>query len=122
MRYSSNPLAKRRHFDHVGGLDTNIISNLIRTESVFIGKNRERQTNLSQASSLTLRELITDGRSESITLLRKPDFLFRDSVKENAKVMYDGNYKWLRRLGEQRFFLPDMERMFSVIHSIDVPP
>ena len=28
--------------------------------------------------------------------------------------MLDGGYKWLRRLRERRFFLPDMERMFSL--------
>jgi len=28
--------------------------------------------------------------------------------------MLDGIYKWLRRLGEHRFFLLDIERMFSL--------
>jgi len=48
-------------------------------------------------------------------LLKKPDFLFRDSINEDAEAMLDGNYKWLRRLGERCFFLPDMERMFSLL-------
>ena len=47
-------------------------------------------------------------------MLRKPNFLFGDSVNEDAEVMYDGSYKWLRQLGERHFFLPDMERMFSL--------
>ena len=48
-----------------------------------------------------------DGRleSEARSLFKKLDFLF-------AELMLDGSYKWLRRLGERRFFLPDMERMF----------
>jgi len=116
VRYSSNPLAKRHHFGHVGGPDSDIVSSLRRTISAFTGKNRERQTKLSQASSLTLRELITNGRFESnaCTLLRKLNFLFRDSVDKDAEMMYDGNYKWLHQLGERRFFLPIMERMFSL--------
>ena len=116
MRYSSNPLPKRRYFGHVGGPDPDIVSSLRRIVPAFTGKNRERQTKLSQASSLTLRELITDGRFESNarTSLRKPDFLFGNSVDEDAEVMYNGSYKWLRWLGERCFFLPDMERMFSL--------
>jgi len=75
VRYSSNPLAKRCHFGHVAGTD-DIVSNLRRTIPAFTEKNREQQTKLSQASSLTLRELITNGRFESNahTLLRKLDF------------------------------------------------
>ena len=47
-------------------------------------------------------------------MLRKLTFLFEDFVNEDAEVMYDGSYKWLRRLRERCFFLPDMERIFSL--------
>ena len=116
MRYTSDLLAKRRHFVHVGGPNPNIISILSRTVRAFIAKDRERQTKLSQVSLLTLQELITDKRFElnAHMLLRKLDFLFKDFVNNDAEVMYDGSYKWLRRLKDCRFFLPDMERMFSL--------
>ena len=95
MKYFSNPLAKSHHFGHVGGPDPDIVSGLNRTVPAFTEKNRERQTKLSQASSLTLWKLIIDRRFESDahTLLRKPDFLFEDSVDEDAEVMYDDSYK-----------------------------
>jgi len=65
---------------------------------------------------LTLREILSDGRleSEARTLLRKPNFFFRDSIKENDEDVYDGHYKWLRQIGRGRFFLPGMERMFPL--------
>ena len=47
-------------------------------------------------------------------IAKKTDFLFGDSVDKDAEVMYDSGYKWLHRLGECRFFLPGMERMFSL--------
>jgi len=79
MRYTSNPLAKRHHFGHVGELEPDIVSGLSRTVPNFSGKNQKRQTKLSQASSLTLREPITVGRVElnACTLLRKQDFFIR---------------------------------------------
>ena len=85
-------------------------------QCTLTGKDRERRTKLSLASSQTLQELITDERFESDTrlLLRKPDFLFGDSINEDAEVILDGSYKWLRQLGERRFFLSDMEMMFSL--------
>ena len=108
---------KRRHFGYVGGPDSDIISGLNRTVPVFTGMDRERQTKLSQARSLTLQDLNTDGRFESDarTLLRKQDFLFGDSINEDADVMLDGSYKWLHRVGEHRFFLSDMEMLFSLL-------
>ena len=65
-------------------MNSDIVSGLNRTVPVFTKKARERQTKLSQISSQTFRELITDGRFESdaCTLLRKLNFLFRDSVNE----------------------------------------
>jgi len=48
---------------------------------------------VEQASSQILRELITDGRleSEARSLLKKPNFLFEDSIDEDAEVMLDNS-------------------------------
>ena len=56
---------------------------------------------MSHASWQTLWELITDGglESETNSLFKKSDFLFRDSIDEDVEVMLDGSYKWLYRLG-----------------------
>ena len=61
-------------------------------------------------------ELLSDGQfeSDSCTLLRKPDFFFGDSIDEDEKVLYDDNYKWLRQIRNQRFFLPNMKHMFPL--------
>jgi len=63
---------------------------------------------------LTLREIISDGRfeSDSCALLRKPDFFFGNSIEEDEVIFYDKDYKWLRQIGNMRFFLPNMERMY----------
>ena len=57
---------------------------------------------------LTLWEIISDSRfeSDSHALLRKPDFLFDDSIEEDEAILilYDGDYKWLRQIGNRRFF------------------
>ena len=44
---------------------------------------------------LTLKEIISDGRfkSDSRALLKKPDFFFGDSIKEDEAALYDGDYK-----------------------------
>ena len=52
--------------------------------------------------------------SDARSFLRKPNFLFKDSINDDVEVMLDDIYKWLRRLGEHRFFLPYMEMMFSL--------
>ena len=51
---------------------------------------------------LTLMELISNGQFESDThtVLRKLDFLFGDSIKEDEEIMYSGNYKWLHQIRE----------------------
>ena len=107
---------EEHHFGQVGGLDPDAISKLDKTVPAFTRKSQEQRAKLSQASSQTLRELIADGRleSEARSLLKKPDFLFGDSINEDVGVMLDGSYKWLHRLGKRHFFLPDMERMFSL--------
>ena len=65
---------------------------------------------------LTLREILSDGQfeSDSRTLLRKPTFFFGDSIEEDETALYDGNYKWLRRIGNRKFFLPNMERTYPL--------
>ena len=80
VRYSSNPLAKRRHFGHVGGPDSDAVSKLNKTVPAFTGKSQERRAKLSQANSQVLRSLIMDGRLES----EEPDFLFGDFINEDG--------------------------------------
>ena len=65
---------------------------------------------------VTLREIISDGLFEmdSRTPLRKPAFLFGDSIDEDDRILHDEDYKWLRQIGDRRFFLPNMERMYSL--------
>jgi len=67
---------------------------------------------------LTLREIISDGRfeSDSCALLRKPDFLFGDSIEDDEAALYDGDYKWLRQIGNRRFFLPNIEQMYPLAY------
>ena len=123
MRYSSNPLAKSHHFGHMGGLDLNIVSSLRRIVLAFTGKNRKWQTKLSQASLLTLWELITDGRFELNvrTLLRKPDFFIRGFYQWGCR---GDVWRQLQMVSSALSFLPlgHGEDVFVVIHSINVPP
>ena len=83
---------------------------LQRTVPVTIGKSKEQRSWISKASMLTLRKIISDGRleSDSRALLRKPDFFFGDSIEEDEVVLYDGEYKWLRQIGNRWFFLLKM--------------
>ena len=112
MQYSSNPLFKKCHFGHVGGVNPNMIFVLQRTAPVTTGKSKERLSQISNASMLTLQEIISDGRFEldSRALMKKPDFFFGDSIEKDEAALYDGNYKWLRKIGNRRFFLSNMGR------------
>ena len=85
---------------------------------MIIGKSRERQSWVGNASMLTLWEIISDSRfeSNSCALLRKPDFFFGDSIEEDEAIFYDGDYKWLRQIGNKRFFLPNMKRMYPLAY------
>ena len=116
LRYSLNPLSKRQHFGHIGGPDANVIFSLWKTTPAFTGTNEERQARLTKGSALTLREPISDRNfeSDSWRLVRKPEFLFRDALKEDAENMYDGNYKWLCQIRNQRFFLSNIKWMFPL--------
>jgi len=104
VRYSSNPLSKKCHFGHVGGADRNLTFVLQRTAPVTTSKSKERKEKITKASILTLQEIISDGQFEldSRTLLRKPTFFFGDSIEEDETDLYDGNYKWLRQIGDRK--------------------
>ena len=124
VRYSSNLLTKRNHFGHIGGVDFNLLFSLQKTIPAFTRTNEERQARLIKGTASTLRELILDGRFESnYRLFKKPVFLAGDAIKKNEEVLFDGNYKWLRQIGERHFFLPNMEWMFplSYMQSISLP-
>jgi len=71
---------------------------------------------ISKDTMLTLRKIISDGQFESNSraLLRKPDFFFNDSIEEDEVALYDGNYKWLCQIGDRKFFLPNMERIYPL--------
>ena len=91
---------------------------LQKTAPVLADKSRKRRSRVSNASMLTLREIISDGqfKSDSRALLRKPNFLFSDSIEEDEAVLYDRDYKWLRQIGNRRFFLPNMKRMYPLTY------
>ena len=80
------------------------------------GKSKERKERISKASMVTLQEIISDGLFEmdSRTPLWKPAFLFDDAINEDDRILHDGDYKWLRQIGDRRFFLHNMERMYSL--------
>ena len=81
-------------------------------------KSKERPSQISNASMLTLQEIISDGRfkSDSRALLRNPDFFFGDSIEEDEVALHDGDYKWLRQISNRRFFLPNMERIYPLTY------
>ena len=80
------------------------------------GKLKERKERISKASMVTLREIISDGlfEADSHTPLLKPVFLFGDAIDEDDRILHDGDYKWLYQIGDMSFFLPNMERMYSL--------
>jgi len=83
---------------------------------VFALKPKERRDRLSNPSMLTFREIMTNRLFESDTrvVLKKPDFFFGDAITEEDRALYDRDYKWLRQIGDRRFFLPNMERMYPL--------
>ena len=80
------------------------------------GKSKERKKRISKGSMVTLRETISDGlfETDSRTPLRKPIFFFGDDIDEDDRILHNGDYKWLRQIGDRRFFLPNMERMYPL--------
>ena len=93
-----DPLSKRHHFGHKGGHDTNVRFCLGQQVPVFSYRNEERSEKLTRCSALTLRELITDGKLESLEResMRKPVYLFGDAMEADDDSIFYGNYKWLR--------------------------
>jgi len=83
---------------------------------VTTGKSKERKDRISKAHMLTLWEIISDGlfESDSRALLRKSVFFFGDAITEEDRILCDGDYKWLRQIGDKRFFHPNMERMYPL--------
>jgi len=91
---------------------------LQRTAPVIAGKLRERWSQVSNASMLTLREIISDDQleSDSYALLRKPNFFFGDLIEEDEAALYDGDYKWLCHIGNRIFFLPNIEWIYPLAY------
>ena len=118
VRYSSNPLSKKCYFGHVGGANPNLTFVLQKAAPVFALKSRERRDRLSNPSMLTFREIMINGRFESDTriTLKKPDFFFGDAIAKDDRILYDRDYKWLHQIGDMRFFLPNMERMYPLAY------
>ena len=83
-------------------MDLNVRFSLHKEAAIFTKGNEECKAKLSRGSALTLQELISDGRLESTdqTFLRKLVFLFGDSISKEDTSLYDGNYKWLRKIGD----------------------
>ena len=82
-------MSKKCHFGHVSGADPNMVFVLQRTAPVITGKSKERRSLISNASMLTLCEIIFYFQFEldSRALLRKPDFFFGDSIEEDEAAL-----------------------------------
>ena len=95
--HPSAPLAKKRHFGHVGGADCDLAFVLRRTVPVTADRSQERQERLSNVDMTTLRVLMTDATfiTDDRVKLEKPAFFFGDRVGDGGYSMYDGNYRWL---------------------------
>jgi len=92
VRYASNPLTKRNHFGHAGGVDFNLLFSLQKIVPIFTGTNEERQARLTKGTVYTLWELISDGRFESNDhhLFMKPVFLFGYAIKRTKRFCLTG--------------------------------
>jgi len=105
-------MTKRHHFGHEGGPYRNVRFGLHQSALVFAGKDKEWNARLTRYSALTFREIISDGRleSEDRKLIRKPMF-FGGSIVCSNDDFFDDNYKWLRQIGNRRFFLLNMRHI-----------
>ena len=123
--YPSDPLLQRHRFGCDGGMDVDTRFCLNKMARVFFSKNEERAAKLSRCSPLTLCELISDAKLEAadMSIMKKPAFLFGDSITVDDKQLHDGNYKWLRKIGDRFMFLPNMVRTvpLSYLQSMSVP-
>jgi len=48
--------------------------------------------------------------------LKKTDFFFGDAIAEDDRILYDRDYKWLRQIGDRRFFLFNIERTYPLAY------
>ena len=55
--------------------------------------------------------------------MKKPVFLFGDSIDADESPLIVGNYRWLRKIGDIFLFLPIMLRMvpLSYLQSMSIP-
>ena len=85
---------------------------------VFIARNREWNKKISWGSAMTLREIMTDGRfeSEKRALMKKPEFFYGDVIVDRDSDALEGKYKWIRVVGDQHLFPPDMDRIYHLIY------
>ena len=116
-------MSKRHHFDHESGPNKNVRFCPRQTEPVFAGKDKEQNARLTRCNSLTLREIISDGKLEYeyMKIIRKLIFFFGDSTNGKNDDLFDGNHKWLRQIGNWRFFLPNMEHiLLSYLQSMSI--
>ena len=97
-------------------MDSNMQFNLRQELPIFQDTDKDRVTLISDPNTDVLRVLVTDAKFEtgSRKKLTKPAFLFGDRVSISKGIMHGGHYKWLRQIGDRRFFLPDMHRMFPI--------
>jgi hypothetical protein len=97
VRYPSDPLLQHHHFGCEGGKDVDAHFCLYQEARVFSSKNEEHVAKLSRCSYLTFRELISDAKLEAanMSIMKKPTFLFGDSITADDRHLHDGDYKWL---------------------------
>ena len=117
VRYPRTPLTKHHHFGHKGGPDANWAFALPCKASTFAIKDQERSKRISEGSSATLREVMTDGsfQSSKRSLMKRPEYFYGDSIPDSSKG-FDGKYKWLRVVDGRNMFIPDMDRMYPLIY------
>ena len=41
---------------------------------------------------------------------------FGDAIAEDDKILYYGDYKWLCQIGDKKFFLPNVKRMYPLAY------
>ena len=114
--HSTAPFAKTSHFGRVGGADHRLTFALRRTVPVTADRSQVHREMIFDVDERTFRVLMTDAAFATDThiKLEKPVFFFGDHVGDGGHSMYDGNYRWLRQIGERRYFLPAMERMLPL--------
>ncbi|XP_020254356.1 pleiotropic drug resistance protein 3-like [Asparagus officinalis] len=99
----SEPLSFNHYFGHAGGAEKNTAFSFAFEYLVFQNAYKERSKLITQAFPEILRSLVTDAKFETAEreVLKKPSFLFGDSVKMDPKRVSEGNYKWLRTICAQ---------------------